>query len=71
MLKHLFDIYLRLLPVFSINRGDRGGGGEGGGGGGGGVPKILLSNKGRGHMTREQGGPNFRGGRAQRYAMFE
>ena len=63
MLKHLFDIYLRLLPVFSINRGERGGWG--------GVPKILLSNKGRGHMTREQGGPNFRGGRAQRYAMFE
>ena len=63
MLKHLFDIYLRLLPVFSINRGERGGGGC--------VPKILLSNKGRGHMTREQGGPNFRGGRAQRYAMFE
>ena len=66
VLKHLFDIYLRLLPVFSINRGVGGRGGgqrfryvtEGGG--------ILLTLR---TVTRSEGGPNFR--QKQRYVAFE
>ena len=41
MLKYLFDVYLRLLPVFSINRVERGGG----------VSKISLCNREKGHIV--------------------
>ena len=49
VLKHLFDICLRLLPVFSINRG---------------VPNISFRNKGRGHIANITDGYKG-GGRAK------
>ena len=70
--KNLLDTRLRLLPVFSVNKGSRGGGG----GGGRGPSKILLRHRGRGILptlrtiTRgEEGEPNFR--QQQRYVTFE
>ena len=66
--KNLLDTRLRLLPVFSVNKGSRGGGG--------GLSKILLRHRGRGILrtlrtiTRgEEGEPNFC--QQQRYVTFE
>ena len=64
--KNLLDTRLRLLPVYSVNKGS----------GVGGVSKILLRHRGRGILptlrtiTRgEEGEPNFR--QQQRYVTFE
>ena len=56
--KHVFDIYLRLLPIFSIKKG--------GGGWGGGCQKFRYQTERGGILlklrivTRGNEGPNFR-----------
>ena len=67
-LKHLLDIYVILLPVFSISKG-------GDGGGGGGCQRFCDVTEGGGILltlrtvTRGEGGQNFR--KKQRYVTFE
>ena len=47
--KNLLDTRLRLLPVFSVNKGSPGGGG--GGGGGGGVVKDFTTSQREGYIA--------------------